>query len=53
MQAGATVAQRVFGMFPKTVADDTNLFVRTQSVKNAFDLDGGEVHFRMVDCRVR
>jgi hypothetical protein len=45
MQAGATVAQRVFGMFPKTVADDTNLFVRTQSVKNAFDLDGGEVHF--------
>jgi hypothetical protein len=45
MQAGATVAQQVFGMFPKTVADDTNLFVRTQSVKNAFDLDGGEVHF--------
>jgi hypothetical protein len=45
MQAGATVAQQVFGMFPKTIADDTNLFVRTQSVKNAFDLDGGEVHF--------
>jgi len=45
MQAGATVAQQVFGMFPKTMADDTNLFVRNQSVKNAFDLDGGEVHF--------
>ncbi len=45
MQAGATVAQQVFGMFPKTIADDTNLFVRNQSVKNAFDLDGGEVHF--------
>ena len=45
MQAGATVAQQVFGMFPNKVADDTNLFVRNQSVKNAFDLDGGEVHF--------
>lgn len=45
MQAGATVAQQVFGMFPKTIADDTNLFVRNHSVKNAFDLDGGEVHF--------
>jgi hypothetical protein len=45
MQAGATVAQQVFGMFPNNIADDTNLFVRNQSVKNAFDLDGGEVHF--------
>lgn len=45
MQAGLTVAQQVFGMFPKTISDDTNLFVRNQSVKNAFDLDGGEVHF--------
>ena len=45
MQAGATVAQQVFGMFPNKIADDTNLFVRNQSIKNAFDLDGGEVHF--------
>lgn len=45
MQAGPTVAQQVFTSFPNTISDDTNLFVRHQSVKNAFDLDGGEVHF--------
>jgi hypothetical protein len=45
MQAGATVAQQVFSTFPNRITDDTNLFVRHQSVKNAFDLDGGEVHF--------
>jgi len=45
MQAGSNVAQQVFGSFPNRISDDTNLFVRKQSVKNAFDLDGGEVHF--------
>ena len=45
MQAGSNVAQQVFGSFPNRITDDTNLFVRHQSVKNAFDLDGGEAHF--------
>ena len=45
MQSGANVAQQVFSTFPNRITDDTNLFVRYQSVKNAFDLDGGEVHF--------
>ena len=45
MQSGANVAQQVFSTFPNRISDDTNLFVRHQSVKNAFDLDGGEVHF--------
>ena len=45
MQSGANVAQQVFSTFPNRITDDTNLFVRHQSVKNAFDLDGGEVHF--------
>ena len=45
MQQGTNVAQQVFSTFPNRITDDTNLFVRHQSVKNAFDLDGGEVHF--------
>jgi hypothetical protein len=45
MQSGSNVAQQVFSSFPSKISDDTNLFVRHQSVKNAFDLDGGEVHF--------
>ena len=45
MQSGGNVARQVFSTFPDRISDDTNLFVRHQSVKNAFDLDGGEVHF--------
>ncbi len=45
MQSGSNVAQQVFSSFPSKISDDTNLYVRHQSVKNAFDLDGGEVHF--------
>jgi hypothetical protein len=45
MQSGPNVAQQVFQVFPSTPGDDTNLFSRNHSVKNAFDLDGGESHF--------
>jgi hypothetical protein len=45
MQSGPNVAQQVFQVFPTTPGDDTNLFSRNHSVKNAFDLDGGESHF--------
>ena len=45
MQSGPTVAQQVFTAFPNDISDDTNLFDRNSAVKNAFDPDGGEVHF--------
>lgn len=45
MQTGVPVVRQVFESFPKQTTDDTNLLVRRHSVRNAFDPDGGEVHY--------